>query len=148
MHFHLVLLKKQRITWFFSKMLQCSFATEPTITYKQNSSYSAAQNSILGRGQRQDGASQCRAGRAVTGTSTTPDYVTRGVLGLYKQPPCALLWDSHTTGTLNVSTKDLISLIKQFIAHNMEIALGLCFHYLPLSLNPTSNSAQIKVGVF
>lgn len=89
-----------------------------------------------------------QSGRAVTGTSTTPDYVTRGVPGLYKQPPCALLWDSHTTGTLNVSTKDLISLIKQFIAHNMEIALGLCFHYLPLSLNPTSNSAQIKVGVF
>jgi len=75
-----------------------------------------------------------------------PGYITCSVLGLYKELPSALVWYAHKAGTLDISTEDFIRLIKQFISHNLEIAWGLCFHCLPLSLNPASNDAQIKIG--
>lgn len=56
-----------------------------------------------------------------------PGYITCSVLGLCKQLPCALMWHTHKTGTLDIPTEGFIHVIKQFISHNMEIALGLCF---------------------
>lgn len=105
MHFHLALLKKKRITWFFSKMLQCSFVTEPTITYRENPSCSGIYCSpelSTRKGTEPRPRFPARSGQSGYWYQYQVQTTQPALLGLYREPPCALPWDTHTTGTQHV----------------------------------------------